>query len=171
MRPPTAPVVCPPACSGQLPGPERRGIRRLGADERLRRPLTWLANSTAFWAGQVLRRGFDPYIVKALMSELEHHGPELHAGCSPTRLERDATTGKISLTVMRDGKEEVRGPLPAPPRLPLPAPPPATRPCLAHTHTLELPSPLLRSSGASTQCSRPSAVSRSLTRCSWPRQG
>lgn len=74
----------------------------------------------------MLRRGFDPYIVKALMSELEQHGPELHAACSPKSLERDAATGKISLTVVRDGKEEVRGPLAAPP--------PATRPCLAHTH-------------------------------------
>merc|ERR1740133_50796 len=55
---------------------------------------------------QVLRRGFDPYIVKALMSALEEHGPELHATCSPKRLERDAATGKISLTVVRGGKEE-----------------------------------------------------------------
>ena len=55
----------------------------------------------------MLRRGFDPYIVEALMGELEQHGPELHASCSPKRLERSAATGKISLTVMRGGKEEV----------------------------------------------------------------
>ena len=57
----------------------------------------------------MLRRGFDPYIVEALMNELEHHGPELQRMCTPTRLERDAATGKISLTVERDGLEEVCG--------------------------------------------------------------
>ena len=110
----------------------------MGADERLRPlpwPLSWLANSTAFRAGQVLRRGFDPYIVKALMSELEHHGPELHAACTPTRLERDATTGKISLSVVRDGKEEVHGAPPRPTSLASPRPAscyaPLPRP---HTH-------------------------------------
>ena len=83
----------------------------------------------------MLRRGFDPYIVKALMSELEHHGPELHAACSPTRLERDATTGKISLSVVRDGKEEVHGASPRPTSLASPRPTscyaPLPRP---HTH-------------------------------------
>ena len=76
----------------------------------------------------MLRRGFDPYIVKALMSELEHHGPELHAACSPTRLERDATTGKISLSVMRDGKEEVHGASPRPTSCYAPLPRPHTHP-------------------------------------------
>jgi len=63
-----------------------------------------------FFRGQtVLRRGFDPYIVDALMSELQHHGPQLHASCSPKRLVRDTATGKISLTVMQDGNEETVG--------------------------------------------------------------
>ena len=61
------------------------------------------------------------------MNELEHHGPELQRMCTPKRLERDAATGKISLTVERDGLEEVCGLLPARP--------PAARPCFRpHTH-------------------------------------
>eukprot|EP00964_Phaeocystis_antarctica_P075134 scaffold46325_cov78-Phaeocystis_antarctica.AAC.1 len=96
------------------------------------------------------------------MNELEHHGPELQRMCTPKRLERDAATGKISLTVERDGLEEVCGLLPARP--------PAARPCFRpHTHTY-LP-PRLRPSTASTQCSLPSVASQSLTRCSSTRRG
>ena len=84
-------------------------------------PLLPWPQTSPYTPLQVLRWGFDPYIVKALMSALEEHGPELHATCSPKRLERDTATGKISLTVVRGGKEEVRGPAalqPSPPSPP-----------------------------------------------------
>uniref|UniRef100_A0A7S2FVU5 Glutathione-disulfide reductase n=1 Tax=Haptolina brevifila TaxID=156173 RepID=A0A7S2FVU5_9EUKA len=52
-----------------------------------------------FFRGEtVMRHGFDPFVVEALMGELKAHGPSLHPGSSPARLFR-ATDGKITLVV------------------------------------------------------------------------
>lgn len=38
----------------------------------------------------VIRRGFDPFIVKSLMEELKAHGPELHSLTTPTSVTKEA---------------------------------------------------------------------------------
>ena len=52
---------------------------------------------------QVLRRGFDPYIVESLMAELEAHGPAMHKLSTPTEIIKQAD-GSLSL-VTADGQQ------------------------------------------------------------------
>ena len=51
-----------------------------------------------FRGDTVLRRGFDPYIVEALMAELQSHGPTLHPNASPASLSKDAD-GTVTVRV------------------------------------------------------------------------
>jgi len=50
-----------------------------------------------FRGDTVMRRGFDPFIVKALMAELQAHGPHLHDNTSPSKLVKEAD-GTITYT-------------------------------------------------------------------------
>jgi len=43
-----------------------------------------------FRGDTVLRRGFDPFIVKLLMEALEHHGPVLHGNSQPARITKQS---------------------------------------------------------------------------------
>jgi len=52
----------------------------------------------------VMRRGFDPFIVKSLMHSLEHHGPHLHKNSTPEKIEKHED-GTMTLTTA-DGKSE-----------------------------------------------------------------
>lgn len=55
----------------------------------------------------MLRRGFDPYIVKVLMDELTSHGPHLHPNCTPKSISRDKA-GKLTFVVSQKSGDEVR---------------------------------------------------------------
>jgi len=51
-----------------------------------------------FFRGEtVMRRGFDPFIVKQLMEELKAHGPHLHENTTPAKLAKEAD-GTITYT-------------------------------------------------------------------------
>jgi len=51
-----------------------------------------------FFRGQtVLRHGFDPFLVKTLMAEMEKHGPSLHPNSTPTSVTK-AEDGTLTLT-------------------------------------------------------------------------
>jgi len=55
-----------------------------------------------FRGDTVMRRGFDPFIVKTLMAELEAHGPHLHGNTTPAKMTKEAD-GTITYTT-KDSK-------------------------------------------------------------------
>ena len=60
-----------------------------------------------FRGSTVLRRGFDPFITETLMLEMGAHGPTLHPERTPLRIERDASSGLLTLVVtLSDGSQE-----------------------------------------------------------------
>jgi glutathione reductase (NADPH) len=62
-------------------------------------------DTSLFFRGEtVLRRGFDKYIVDALMKSMEAHGPNLFPGSTPVALEK-ADDGTITV-VMKDGQRQ-----------------------------------------------------------------
>jgi glutathione reductase (NADPH) len=59
-----------------------------------------------FRGDTVLRHGFDPFVVEALMEALEEHGPSLHPRCTPTGVTRDPLSGALTLQLTAsDGGE------------------------------------------------------------------
>jgi glutathione reductase (NADPH) len=46
----------------------------------------------------VLRRGFDTFVVETLMEHMAAHGPKLHPGRTPAKIELEGTTGLKRVT-------------------------------------------------------------------------